>query len=370
MRRHKVNVRHSVVGILAFLAIVCTVYPLFMLSRIQSFEYQSAGILPLSSSICLDEQNHKVSMSNKTAQICTKQCDANDYNVANNYFWMQPRERKTIAICTMVVNEEAYLDEFVDYHLALGFDGIYVYDNSEDFELRQWGTEKDCRIKVKHYPGTAKQMSAFTDCAKFAQRDGHTWAAFIDADEILILKKDKDIHPFVEKHCKEGSLGINWVVFGTGGRLLYSPQPMTKRFQYRSKNYPHDHVKSIARIADMDLNRDQHAHHPYLKPGFSQHDTKGKKFSGFSNRDGPIDEAVIFHYWHKSRKEYVYKRMRGRATTNWTVGNVDGLIQMAKSGVVIDAPIFDDLAWRKMKEYVPKYAFYDVIFPDPPQKPS
>lgn len=35
-----------------------------------------------------------------------------------------------VAICTIVKNETLYLDEWVDYHIALGFSPIYIYDNS------------------------------------------------------------------------------------------------------------------------------------------------------------------------------------------------------------------------------------------------
>ena len=43
-----------------------------------------------------------------------------------------------------------YVDEWVDYHLALGFDTIYMVDNTEDFELQPWhqGQRDEYRIRV------------------------------------------------------------------------------------------------------------------------------------------------------------------------------------------------------------------------------
>lgn len=54
------------------------------------------------------------------------------------------KKRKTI-MCCVALHEEAYIDEFVDYHLGIGFRKIIVYDNSERYELKQWA-----RTRNKH----------------------------------------------------------------------------------------------------------------------------------------------------------------------------------------------------------------------------
>ena len=40
----------------------------------------------------------------------------------------------TAAICAIQKWGLRYIDEWVDYHLAIGFETIFIYDNSEDFE--------------------------------------------------------------------------------------------------------------------------------------------------------------------------------------------------------------------------------------------
>jgi len=38
-----------------------------------------------------------------------------------------------------VKDGEAYMTEWIDYHLAaVGIDGIYIYDNSGEGDLRGW----------------------------------------------------------------------------------------------------------------------------------------------------------------------------------------------------------------------------------------
>jgi hypothetical protein len=40
-------------------------------------------------------------------------------------------------ICAIALDEELYIDEWIRYHLLLGFNHIYVYDNSENNVLKR-----------------------------------------------------------------------------------------------------------------------------------------------------------------------------------------------------------------------------------------
>lgn len=120
-------------------------------------------------------------------------------------------------LCCIAIDEEAYIDEFLDYHLGLGFNKIFVYDNSEYFEMKYWWRNKKTiigsNIDVIHYPGSNKQGEA--KCAKRAKEYNHTWAAFFDVDKILVLlvKKHKSVDEFLSEYLSEGSIGVNWFLF-------------------------------------------------------------------------------------------------------------------------------------------------------------
>ena len=193
------------------------------------------------------------------------------------------------------------------------FDHFYIYDNSDNFLLRQWGEEKGCHVRVIHYPGEAQQQTAYHHCSVLALQEQHTWAAMFDVDEILILKQHHDIHPFLEEYCPNGALGINWLVFGTADRLVYSPQPFTKRFQFR-KRKPDPWVKSITRLKDIDLSKGKiRIHYPPLLPGFSQHDTNGRNFTGPTNAVALIDVAISHHYRYKLHQKFVRNSLKSIA---------------------------------------------------------
>ena len=71
----------------------------------------------------------------------------------------------TAAICIIVKSQLYDFEEWVDYHLALGFNQIYIYENSEDFDLQVWVQSKQKldyyknKLQVKHFPLRKKQRN-------------------------------------------------------------------------------------------------------------------------------------------------------------------------------------------------------------------
>ena len=66
--------------------------------------------------------------------------------------------KKDAVICAIALHEERYIDEWIQYHLALGFSHIYLYDNSNDHILKNKNSDK---ITIIHFPGKVKQMEAY-----------------------------------------------------------------------------------------------------------------------------------------------------------------------------------------------------------------
>lgn len=289
------------------------------------------------------------------------------------------RDSRTV-LCCVAREEEPYIDEWVDYHLGLGFGKIIVYDNSEGNELRKWGQNRGKSIQVVHFPGINKQQVSYWDCAQKANEGkyGQTeWVGFWDIDEFLVLKKHNDVEDFVGEFLTTGALGINWYLFGPSGRISYEPLPVTKRFACR-QDKANFRIKSIVRLKDMNMKIAPHVHFPYLNEG-TLHDTNGRIFEGPFNEDGPIDTAVIHHYRTKSIKEFLQKTIRGRADADDESGvkkiiykgrvkNATDIFEkvLAHGGEKMDTETCHDMtydasAWSAMKKLVPKYALYDAL---------
>eukprot|EP00527_Entomoneis_sp_CCMP2396_P006042 CAMPEP_0198143060 /NCGR_PEP_ID=MMETSP1443-20131203/5674_1 /TAXON_ID=186043 /ORGANISM="Entomoneis sp., Strain CCMP2396" /LENGTH=353 /DNA_ID=CAMNT_0043806199 /DNA_START=17 /DNA_END=1078 /DNA_ORIENTATION=- len=278
-----------------------------------------------------------------------------------------------IAVCSFGKNEDAYIDEWVDYNLGIGFSTLYIYDNTDRHELQQWGEERAKHsIFVTSFPGHKKQSSAYHSCAVRAKKEGHDWVFFNDFDEYLVLKSHRHVADFLQDYGRNssvGAIGISWRVVGDSGKQHYEPFPVSKRFQmmadrrYRRNMY----IKSIVKLEGMNLDLpvfDPHVFH--LKPSFKMINTDGIAFTGSLLFDfGPDNVASIYHYYYKSRQEHVAKRTRGGGT----LGVDHALLHKATMGLdafnntIPHGKTFDDTVWETLKNNCPKYALYDELYP-------
>jgi hypothetical protein len=123
-------------------------------------------------------------------------------------------DRNTAVLCAIAKNEEPYIHEWIIYHLKLGFDHIYLYDNSDANTLKDLQLLYPKTVTVLHYPGKCLQLPAYNDFILRYGKD-HTWCAYIDIDEFFVLKKEKTIKEVLQEKCRSGALAVNWVLFGS-----------------------------------------------------------------------------------------------------------------------------------------------------------
>lgn len=89
-----------------------------------------------------------------------------------------------VAIIAIAKNEQLYLQEWLDYHLQLGFDTIIVADNDDTLLLSGFSSEN---VIIEDYTGIDKvQSKAYTELFE-KYKDDYDWIAFFDIDEFLVL---------------------------------------------------------------------------------------------------------------------------------------------------------------------------------------
>ena len=80
----------------------------------------------------------------------------------------------------------------------------------------------------------------------------------------------------LRNHCHNGSLGINWVIFGTSNKTVYEDEPVTKRFQHHTG--VDGHVKTIVKVSDY--RGQKSAHWVQLPDPEMRRDTNGQWIKG------------------------------------------------------------------------------------------
>ncbi|MDR0239409.1 MAG: glycosyltransferase family 2 protein [Deltaproteobacteria bacterium] len=124
------------------------------------------------------------------------------------------------AACLIAKDEEYYLQEWVEYHLRIGFDTLIIYDNGSKAPIKQVLQKFIIldRIIVHEVPGTFTQAKFYTRCIE-QYRTKFKWIAFIDSDEFIFPKKTSNIKIFLAEYEDYGGVVANWVNFGTSGLM-------------------------------------------------------------------------------------------------------------------------------------------------------
>lgn len=117
------------------------------------------------------------------------------------------------AVVAIAKDEDAYFLEWAAYHLAIGFDHIFLYDNMSRVTLRSLLRSRLARrsITVIDWPIIPDQNTQFMAYAHFLKTYGRRvdWAAVIDLDEFVCLKAHATIRDFVAEFPNADGIAIN-----------------------------------------------------------------------------------------------------------------------------------------------------------------
>lgn len=214
-----------------------------------------------------------------------------------------------VAICCIAKDEDRYIDEWIEYHLGLGFDKIYVFRDDWD-----WVGRKDYGGRVVSGNALRVENPQVPMYNHFLSNYGaiYDWVLFIDVDEFLVLKNHDSVKSYLKAHSGNRSIGVNWVLFGSkecnhGAKngFLDDKNGVLDRFRYRQRGV-NPHVKCFMRCG---------VETRMLNPHFGNEDwlgSDGRHHWGAFCYDGNDKEAYIAHFFTKSWPEWCEKRDRGR----------------------------------------------------------
>lgn len=142
-----------------------------------------------------------------------------------------------LSIAAITQNEDLYLKEWIDYHLKMGVEHFYIYDNNEDNDRTAKVLEpyvKEGTVELIPWPNLWKDKAFHFDCQTNAYNDAlararhHTeWLAIIDTDEFFVPLKENTLIDAIRNHYSgHGFIYVNWLMFGTSYKTLTSNHSM------------------------------------------------------------------------------------------------------------------------------------------------
>lgn len=154
------------------------------------------------------------------------------------------------AICAIAKNENLYINDWCKWHLNLGFDQIYLFDNN-DKSTKFVGDfiDKSIKDRVNIIPvNEFKQFQkrAYNDYYRhFAKR--YDWHAFIDIDEFIVISaKYKSVKEVLSKFNNNQMIRLNWQLYGDDGIISGDVKvPVYERIKKKLDHEYNYHAKCI-----------------------------------------------------------------------------------------------------------------------------
>lgn len=254
----------------------------------------------------------------------------------------------THSIAAIFRNEAPYLREWIEFHLEVGFDHFYLFDNlSTDSFLTVLQPYIDRGIvecqswPLAHsniYDWNEVQCLAY-ERALYKAKGKAKWLAILDTDEFLFSPSGKSVAELLKNYESFAGIGVNWQVFGTSSvakipaeRLLI--ESLTQKLP-ETQGINH-HIKSI--VQPERIRGCESPHFAIYKPGHFQVNTAGIPFEGLLSPTVELDVLRINHYilrdehFFHSQKIPRLQSWWGETISHWEA-KYSGLNQMTDKSI-------------------------------------
>lgn len=230
------------------------------------------------------------------------------------------KKKYNVTICAIFKNEARYLIEWIEYHIIIGIDHFYMYNNNSNddyLNILQPYINKGI-VTLINWPYNQGQIKAYTNCIN-NKRNEANWIGFIDLDEFIVINKGNKIDEFLEKFKNRPAVKLYWQLFGTSGKVDRDRSGLvTEDFTVCWNKY--DEVGKCFYNTKYGFNPkfkwNRGFHHGFwanwnkinLPPVNCFDEICQRGFEKVKNSDFPIQ---LNHYFTKSYNEYVEKASKG-----------------------------------------------------------
>ena len=227
-----------------------------------------------------------------------------------------------VALCTMGKKENLYVNEFVGYHLKIGIDHIFIYDdNGPNEERMSDAIPFEYKNKTTVYENIKKmslnnQADSFTHCYQNNIKK-FDWLVMIDMDEfVYIVNGTLKDYLVNNKFNKCDFIRLHWVTTNDNGLVHYDNRSLFQRFKP-----PYFKDRSIKSIVKGNIPKLKYwVHSPKFSPerNISCINT-GDLFDGVYTSEGShkvnVEKSFVIHFRYKSTEEFIAKYKKG--LSNW-----------------------------------------------------
>lgn len=218
------------------------------------------------------------------------------------------------SICLLIKDENEYLIEWIKWHLNIGIEHFYIYDNGSEIPvsetIKELSKEESKKITVVDWSGSHEHMQhdCYNHCLNMYGEES-TWIAFLDSDEFFRLTGDVvDINTLLADYEDYGSFYTHWLMYNANGKEVKEDLPVRERFTALTNDRDESSFGKLfvkpTRVKKM------FTHHAILRKGS---ETVDEKYCALMEElcKPSYNRIVIDHYYTKSYEEWIKKMERG-----------------------------------------------------------
>lgn len=223
------------------------------------------------------------------------------------------RKKYYAAACLIFRDSAAYLPEWLAFHIAVGFEHFYLYNNesSDNWEEVIRPFVKNGYITTQDFPGSGVQQEVYNDCLdNYAEQS--QWIAFIDDDEFL-FPTEQSLTDLLKEFEPFAGLAIHWMLYGSSG-IKEKPEGYVIENYTRRHPNADQHVKCIVNTDKIDRSI-LIGHQFSTKENWLVVNEEKMPIRGPVQYPAPTNRIRINHYLVKSLEELEFRRGRIRADT-------------------------------------------------------
>lgn len=213
-----------------------------------------------------------------------------------------------IVICAIAKQELDYIKDWCEWHLNIGFDKIYIYDNNDIDSEENYNWLENLypgRIEIRNVRG--KKAQQILQYQSFCDDNIFKWVAYIDIDEYIVFSKDEyfDIKQFLGSFPDIDSFIIRWRCFRANPDISPIDKPI---YEYCNIPIP-DNIRR-----DTRPERVNGWYKSITRSGFMLKMNEHKVWSDTGKtiryKECSLDIIRVNHYIIKNIEEFFYKKYR------------------------------------------------------------
>lgn len=233
-------------------------------------------------------------------------------------------QRFTLAVCSMFKNEADYLAEWLDFHLAVGVEHFFLYDNgSTDGSLGVLAPYiRAGQVSVHTFKPRNVQTVAFDACCRTYEQQVQ-WLAVLDIDEFLYSTEVDDLRLALPEYADHPAVAVHWVMFSTSGHIL-RPEGGTLQNFTSCQTEGNKHVRLI--VQPSRTVRFHNPHRADYTDGYAV-DEHGQPRDDTNPAPPTVARLRVNHYWTRSVEEWFTRKLaRGDVNSVTHLRDIEGVL--------------------------------------------